>query len=95
MRYPVIVNMTGDEWLLGIYDNMDLAYGAVLKSCLKELDDISMNIDESVEKCHMTIDSMEDSFAAGYMEINAHYSFTSYNTDTNTRYRIFYEPEGK
>jgi hypothetical protein len=87
--------MNGDEWLLGIYDSMDLAYGAVMKASLKELDDISMNIDDSAERCIMTIDSMEDSFAAAYMEVNAHYSATSYNTDMETRYRIFYEPEGK
>lgn len=43
-RYVVIENHCGDEWMLGIFDNYEQAYGAVFLDFLKELDDLNANI---------------------------------------------------
>lgn len=92
-RYVVIENHCGDEWMLGIFDNYDQAYGAVFLDCLKELDDLNANIRENERPSEMTISSQLDTFSGAYMEINAAYSKTSYNLEIEVSYRIFFEKD--
>lgn len=94
-RYVVIENHGGDEWMLGIYDNHEQAYGAVLLDCLKELDDLNANIGYDEKPSEMTISSRLDAFYGEYVEINATYSKTSNNSEFDVSYRIFFEKDGE
>lgn len=94
-RYVVIENHEGDEWMLGVYDNYEQAYGAVLLDCLEELDDLNDNIRGNKNQSTMTISSRLDSFSGAYMEINATYSETSHNLEIQVSYRIFFEKGGE
>lgn len=94
-RYAVIENHFGDEWMLGVYDNYKLAYGAVFLDCLKELDDLNANIGDNEKPSEMTISSQMDTFSGAYMEINAAYSKTSNNLEFEVSYRIFFEKDGE
>lgn len=92
-RFAVIHNHLGDEWMIGIYDDYEKAYGAVLIDCLHELDSLNDSLNYNEKQCEMTLRSHEDDFGGYFMEIAAKFSATRNNSEIEVFYRIFFERE--
>ena len=92
-QYAVIKNCCGEEWMIGIYDDYEKAYGAVLLDAVKHLNDLNASIEQGGTPCRMTIDSRPDSVVGYYMEISATYSETSANVEYADFWRVFFNKD--
>lgn len=92
-QYVVIKTCCDEEWMLGIYDDYEKAYGAVLLDAVNHLNDLNASINQGEAPFRMTIDSRPDSVGGCYMEISATYSETSANVEYTDIWRVFFNKD--
>lgn len=92
-RYAVVKNCGGEEWLIGVYEDCEKAYGAVVIDALKHLGTINESLDDGEKTVELGLSWRFDTFSGAYMEIAAHYPETSCNVDYTDYYRIFFDKE--
>ena len=92
-KFVVIHNHLGDEWLIGVYDDYEKAYGAILLDCLHELDSLNGELKYNEKQCEMVLSSRIDNFGGYYMEIIAKFSATRNNSEIEVYYRVFFDRE--
>lgn len=92
-QYVVIKECCGEEWMIGIYDDYEKAYGAILLDAFKHLGNINGSIEPEEKPCRMVVDSRPDSVDGYYMEISATYSETSANVEYTDFWRVFFNKD--
>lgn len=92
-QYVVIRNSSGDEWMIGVYEDYEKAYGAILLEAFHSLDTLNIDLEPNEKACVMSMSSRPDSFGGYYMEIKVNYSATSNNLEITDYYRVFFNKE--
>lgn len=90
-RYAVIKNCCGDEWMIGVYDSPESAFGAVLMDAFKWLEETNVNLKDGETHCQLTLSSEVDHSHGAFTEITAKYSETSWSCEIEDKYRVFLE----
>lgn len=93
-QYVVIVNVCGDEWMIGIYQDYEKAHGAILLHAIKQCDSINRYYTECGEKpCTFSIETRQDNLQGAYTEIQVTFSETSSSCEHTVFYKIFWNVE--